>query len=437
MITTLMLQDVRTFTGRHEITIKPLTLLVGENSTGKTTIMAMLSAVLDPNGFPTRPAFNKAPYDLGSYDTIATYKGGKYGRAKRFVLGRRSTIEHRPVSATSTYINAGGEPELARFEIQRDGSSLEVDFQANTVLVRSTSKGEAFVYKASLSAQKQLSRDRLLMIGGGVFSIRMLVVNVIKRNQRALRVVDNLVLSSGMLYGAPGDSLRDAVSLAPVRTRPRRTYDVLAEGFEPEGDHVPAVLARALRSTSPENERLRSQLRGFGHEAGLFEDLAVKRLGKRPGDPIQILVEGTGRAANLIDVGYGVSQALPIVVQTAVVGGRSILLLQQPEVHLHPKAQAAMGTYFAQMVARDEAHFVIETHSDYLVDRIRQEVAIGTLSPKDIALIFLERDGVVTRTHSIELDRRGNVTNAPLSYRRFFMEEELRIMHRSPVKRVK
>jgi len=72
-----------------------------------------------------------------------------------------------------------------------------------------------------------------------------------------------------------------------------------------------------------------------------------------------------------------------------------------------------------------------------LVDRIRQEVAIGTLSPKDIALIFLERDGVVTRTHSIELDRRGNVTNAPLSYRRFFMEEELRIMHRSPVKRVK
>jgi predicted ATPase len=106
-------------------------------------------------------------------------------------------------------------------------------------------------------------------------------------------------------------------------------------------------------------------------------------------------------------------------------------LLQQPEVHLHPRAQAAMGTYFAEMVAKHEAQFVVETHSDYLVDRVRQEVGAGKLAPRDVALIFLERDGVITRVHPLGLDKIGNVTNAPPGYRRFFLEEELRTLSRA------
>ena len=80
----LILENVRSFCDRHSIPLRPLTLLVGENSTGKTSFLAMLAQVQGP-GFPsTRPAFNIPPFDLGTFDSIATYKRGKYGRADSF-----------------------------------------------------------------------------------------------------------------------------------------------------------------------------------------------------------------------------------------------------------------------------------------------------------------------------------------------------------------
>ena len=93
-----------------------------------------------------------------------------------------------------------------------------------------------------------------------------------------------------------------------------------------------------------------------------------------------------GPQRNLIDVGYGVSQVLPIV--TELLRGNSIMelfrgippsifLLQQPEVHLHPSAQAALGSFFCQ-VAKPDHQLVVETHSDHLLDRVRMDVRDGT-----------------------------------------------------------
>src|SRR5881396_1662040 len=74
---------------------------------------------------------------------------------------------------------------------------------------------------------------------------------------------------------------------------------------------------------------------------------------------------------NLVDVGYGVSQALPILVDTLQrPAADEVFLLQQPEVHLHPRAQAELGSFFVSQAGK-KRRFVIETHSDYLVDRVR------------------------------------------------------------------
>jgi predicted ATPase len=134
--------------------------------------------------------------------------------------------------------------------------------------------------------------------------------------------------------------------------------------------------------------------------------------------------------ANLADVGYGVSQALPVVVQSVIGPSNGILLLQQPEVHLHPKAQAALGTFFAQLVASQQKQFIIETHSDYLVDRVRQEVAQGTLDPSDVALLFFERGERGSKVVRIEIDRMGNLATAPKKYREFFLKEQMRLLTR-------
>ena len=68
-----------------------------------------------------------------------------------------------------------------------------------------------------------------------------------------------------------------------------------------------------------------------------------------------------------------------------------VVLLQQPEIHLHPQAQAAVGTFIAKLVATKHCRLVVETHSDYLVDRIRREVAQGVLGARDVEVLFCER----------------------------------------------
>ena len=93
----LVIENVRSFVNQHTVPVAPLTLLTGENSSGKSTFLASFAAVNDPFGFPFRPRFNEPPYSMGNYDTIATYKGGRYGRATSFSLGykqaRHSTRE--------------------------------------------------------------------------------------------------------------------------------------------------------------------------------------------------------------------------------------------------------------------------------------------------------------------------------------------------------
>ena len=136
-------------------------------------------------------------------------------------------------------------------------------------------------------------------------------------------------------------------------------------------------------------------------------------------------LKGPGR--NLIDVGYGVSQVLPVVTELLREDAPSLFLLQQPEVHLHPSAQAALGSLFCQ-VARQYRQLVVETHSDHLMDRVRIEVRDGTsgLKPEDVSILFFEREGLDVRIHSLRIDKEGNILDAPDSYRRFFLEETQR-----------
>ena len=170
----------------------------------------------------------------------------------------------------------------------------------------------------------------------------------------------------------------------------------------------------------------------FGQEAGLFDEIAVRPLGKRGSEPFQMQVRkraprAMGPMRNLIDVGYGVSQVLPVITELFRDSETPMFLLQQPEVHLHPSAQAALGSLFCRIAGR-RRQLVIETHSDHLLDRVRMDVrdGRGELKPDDVSILFFERGNLDVRIHSLRLDGEGNVLNAPPSYRRFFMAETKR-----------
>ncbi len=134
-----------------------------------------------------------------------------------------------------------------------------------------------------------------------------------------------------------------------------------------------------------------------------------------------------GPQRNLIDVGYGVSQVLPVITELLRDDALSMFLLQQPEVHLHPSAQAALGSLFCQ-IAEPKRQLIVETHSDHLLDRVRMEVRDGAvpLKPDDVSILFFERDNLDVHIRSLRIDEEGNILGAPPGYRQFFMEETTR-----------
>ena len=136
-------------------------------------------------------------------------------------------------------------------------------------------------------------------------------------------------------------------------------------------------------------------------------------------------LKGTKR--NLIDVGYGVSQALPLLTELLRKDAPSMFLLQQPEVHLHPSAQAALGSLFCNL-AGPERQLIVETHSDYILDRVRMDVRDKKtdLRPEDVSILFFESGELEVTIHSLRLDQEGNVRDAPPGYGQFFMDETRR-----------
>ena len=223
------------------------------------------------------------------------------------------------------------------------------------------------------------------------------------------------------------------LSLAPIRSKPRRVYDRSNVSYEPGGDHVPYILSKLLNDKeNKQRQQLSEALNKFGEQSGLFKKIAAPILGTHQGDPFEIEVSIAGPATNILDVGYGVSQSLPIIVESLLAAPSTRLLVQQPEVHLHPKAQAALGSFLADMVRDGNRQFVVETHSDYIIDRIRQEVAAGRLPAESVAIVYLEKKQIETTVHQLQLDEAGNILNAPPTYRDFFMEEEMNLLNRAP-----
>ena len=103
-------------------------------------------------------------------------------------------------------------------------------------------------------------------------------------------------------------------------------------------------------------------------------------------------------------------------------------LLQQPEVHLHPKAQAELTSLLAQLASTGNHSFIVETHSDYMIDRARIEIMRGNIKANDVSLIYLEPKKNVVQVHNITFDKMGNMIGVPPHFRDFFLLESDRLM---------
>ena len=449
----ITLKDFRCFRKEQTARLAPLTLLVGENSTGKTSFMALIRALWEASSWDGVPDFKEDPYDLGSFDEIVHYRGGRGGRSETFEAGfnafpsgnhdrkRSASAKGQPYRFEVTFKKRGAVPGPVKMRLSHEGVSAEVrlenqSWQATCTTPRGSwdysnifpDRSDAdyrpmWIFRSFLAYQNRRNRENdPELIESEDSEIA---------NDSDLKLITQLfdthVLSRNLGYQG-----NRPFASAPVRSKPHRTYDPARPTRDPEGDYVPMFLSNLYSQDKTKWKKLKDALDGFGQAAGLFDEISIKPLGKRDSAPFQVQVRKfdgklKGPQRNLIDVGYGVSQVLPVITELLRHDPPHMFLLQQPEVHLHPSAQAALGSLFCHVAAPDR-QLIIETHSDHLLDRVRMDIRDqpGRLKPSDVSILFFERGDLDVHIHSIRFDEVGNVLDAPPSYRRFFMEETRR-----------
>jgi len=432
----LMVENFRCFGAEQTARLAPLTLLVGENSTGKTSFMALASilwdAVYEGNYLPS---FKNDPFDLGAFQDIVHECGDK----PKIEFSGGFGIKGWTCKATFQKGTSG--PEVVGLRIKDDTGSVTWDRSTEghiTVSVR-TERGKWHA-SANPASKKHDSRTRRrhLQEDWGPPSIH----NFVEANELRpalgffdLAQEDKRIISAiaNVLYDDDDDKAhRSPMAMAPIRSHPERTYEQGYPSLDPKNERIPQHLA-ALYSghdCSKQWTEMKQALDGYGRTTGLFEEIDVRPLGENPdSDPFQLqfkVHDGSGGSSwrNIVDVGYGVSQFLPVIIEL-IKGDHPLLLLQQPEVHLHPSAQAGLGSILCT-IANPHRQILVETHSDYLIDRVCREVRDQEktqLKPDDVSILYFERTGPGVKIHDIRIDEEGNICDAPPSYRQFFMEE--------------
>lgn len=442
----LIIEDVRCFAGgqdRPEFDIRPLTFLVGENSTGKSTALGCLqtlSAFIRTGSDGLN--FNVEPYNMGAFTDIARISRPRkesFQLGVEFQLGgQKETLEY---SLTLTEKDEGSEPAI---KIQRilfsDGH--EIIIKKSNQQVRSNEEIPLEYGVQIEDIQKRSDGKETFIIAAGPpfleissFSWLLGLPLYIEEDKENSSSVDKLLsfieerkktFFKRCLF-TKGLDIPETYSFGPVRSQPRRTYDPVREDISPEGSEMPMVLMNISRTSKEPWDQLKGRLIEFGESSGLFTDINVRKFGKKytTSDPFRLQIKVRGPKVSLRDVGYGVSQILPILVRIFTTHLETTFLMQQPEVHLHPRAQAEL---LSLLIANQRHNYVIETHSDYMIDRARIEIMEGNIAPEDVSLIYLEPVGNSVKVHNIEFDEQANMLNVPASYRQFFLKESDRLL---------
>lgn len=227
--------------------------------------------------------------------------------------------------------------------------------------------------------------------------------------------------------------------LGPLRDSPRPVYQLEAlesttdVGYR--GEHTAAVLdlnkTRHVTYYAPPSDNLSEDYalkakrrRASLHDAvvswlvylGVANEVETMDAGVY-GNRLQVSTDPEGQLHDLTNVGVGVSQVLPIVVMSLLAAPGSLLILEQPELHLHPKVQARLADFFLSLALQNK-QTLLETHSEYLIDRLRLRIALSDSDKVKslVNILFSEKKGKTSVLVPVEISEYGAITNWPRDF---------------------
>lgn len=401
------------------IALKDVNFFVGENSTGKTSILKLIN-ILNSREFWFHEQFNNTEVELGYFDEIIN----KNTTDKFFRVGievpydekdsiRRVLIEFKEYKTI---------PKVASIKYQSDSADYLMKITPKQIHYRVKKKSESSFLEWS---QDFNFTQKYKKIDIPYSKIPMFILFSLVENE-----FDNKAKHSTAPFAAEPILYKRYLWLAPIRAKAKRIYESYEVKYSPEGEHIPSLLNDLfVNSTKKDTSRILKILNQFGKESNLYDQILIKNFGTKKTSPFEIVVRYDDTEIKLPNVGYGVSQSLPLIVEI-LSSKKFCFSIQQPEVHLHPKAQAAFGSFLYNAAIKDDNVFLIETHSDFTINRFRYNLSKNQKDEEiSSQVLFFERGKKTNTICHMEMNKDGAfIDDVPDSYRDFFIDEELKLL---------
>jgi predicted ATPase len=396
-----------------EIDIKPLTILSGANSSGKSSIMQPLLLLKQTLDAPADPGALK----LDGANTAFTSTEQLFSRDKSNKSPEFSVkITHSDNDSIESVFGKGSKPGLEVNETIYlfEGSSLRINKKMSNAEISKSIKVDLKIHKNSLA---KLGRYRCFLIpeywiedSDGIDKWANIPSYILKPKTDFIR------------------SISSVIHLPGLRGNPQRYYPINSVESTFVGT-IDFYTASIIHKWQTEKSPKLKELINFLKQLGLSTKIKAKSIDDTRIE-IQVSRRINGKSADandlvsIADVGFGVSQALPAIVAILVAEPGQLVYLEQPEIHLHPKAQRNMAIILAQAAKRN-IKIVVETHSIILLREIQTIIAKGELRPKQVALHWFSRnDEGKTTVTTAELDEDGAYGDWPEDFDQVDLEVE-------------
>lgn len=439
MLKQLRIQNFKIWKDTGDIRMAPITLFFGANSSGKSSIGQFLMMLKQTIESPDRkavfyPGGRTSAVQLGSYQEMVFHRNPDNKIIFEYQWNFKDVLKFKdPVSGHSF------SGDTLSFEAEvglgvKDQHSLVVDHLRYQVIDKneittsigmerkSGTKAEYKIEAEKYSLKRQKGR---VWYPGAPVRFYGFPDEVVAYHQNA-DFVQSLNFEQEKLFGMLS-------YLGPLRIKAERLYSWT--GIEPESvgysgeNTVAAILAARNRKislvkpgakrASPANlfeEIIALKLT----EMGLIKEFKVNPISEQRQEyEVKIRTKGSKDWVDLPDVGFGISQVLPVLVQCFYAPRGSIILMEQPEIHLHPSAQSALADVMIDVInSREDGadrniQVIIETHSEHFLRRMQRRIAEEAVPQKKVAAYFANITKSPATLEPLQIDIFGNIQNWP------------------------
>jgi len=421
-ITAISLSGFKSLADEYKIAIRPLTILAGANSSGKSSAiqpLLMLKQTLDVT-------YDPGPILLN-------------GPNVRFTSANQ-LLSRLPSQSPSTHFTVG-------FSVGSDAftSTFTKEFQGGLRLVetRYQNETEEITLRPDMTHEALISQLPKRFQGGrraynnsqgkekwGVISSRCFLVAALYDSDRGRSsILAGPVMPSDSWDAFWPNLTATLIHVPGLRGNPQRTYKRTAVGPTFAGTFEPYVASIIHHWQNKNDDKLLKLANGLA-TLGLTNQIEAQKVNDvefeiRVGQlPLSVAKDVAQPMINIADVGFGVSQVLPVLVALLTAKAGQMVYLEQPELHLHPRAQAALAQLLIDAAKRG-VRVVAETHSSLLLTAIQTFVAQGKIAPSDVMLHWFQRgEDSMTQITSTELDEAGAFGEWPEDFGQVLLEVE-------------